>query len=84
MWFVYILKCSDNSLYTGYTNNVKKRFETHKLGKGGKYTRSHKPVKIVYKEKLQTKVDALKREREIKSWSREQKLQILKNPFVEC
>ena len=77
MWFVYILQCKDNSLYTGYTNNVEKRFEIHKLGKGGKYTRSHKPVKIVYIEKFQTKLDALKREREIKSWSRVEKLKLV-------
>lgn len=78
MWFVYILQCSDGSFYTGYTNDVEKRFEKHKLGRGGKYTRSHKPLKIVYTEKLQTKIDALKREREIKSWSRRKKITLLK------
>lgn len=77
MWFVYILQCSDGSLYTGYTNDVEKRFEKHKLGKGGKYTRSHKTLKIVYTEKLQTKIDALKREREIKSWSRKEKIDLV-------
>lgn len=78
MWFVYILQCNDGSLYTGYTNDVEKRFEKHRLGKGGKYTRSHKPQKIVYIEKLQTKIAALKREREIKSWSRNEKIETLK------
>ncbi len=74
MWYVYILKCIDGSFYTGATNNLKKRFLDHKNGKGGRYTRSHKPLKIVYKEKLATKSEALKRESEIKSWSRKKKI----------
>lgn len=77
MWFVYILLCSDNSLYTGSTNNLQKRFLTHKSGKGGRYTRSHKPVKLIYSEKLSSKSEALKREIEIKSWSREKKITTL-------
>jgi putative endonuclease len=51
MWFVYILLCADQSLYTGTTNDVAARFAAHLNGKGAKYTRSHKPVKIVYQEK---------------------------------
>ena len=78
MWFVYILLCEDNSLYTGSTNNLEKRFKTHKNGKGGSYTRSHKPFKIIHTEKFATKSEALKREIEIKSWSRPQKIQALK------
>lgn len=74
MWFVYILLCEDDSFYTGISNNLKKRFLDHKSGKGGYYTRSHKPVKIIYTEKLPTKSKALKREAEIKSWSREKKI----------
>lgn len=78
MWFIYIILCSDNSLYTGATNNIEKRFADHKNGKGGSYTRSHKPVKIVYQEQLKTKSEALKREFEIKTWSRQKKMRLLK------
>lgn len=78
MWFVYILLCSDQSLYTGSTNNLEKRFKDHERGKGGSYTRSHLPVKIIYSEKLESKSTALKREAEIKSWKRETKIQVLK------
>ena len=78
MYFVYILKCSDGSFYTGITNDLEKRIATHRSGKGSKYIRAHLPVEIVYREKLQTKSDALKREREIKSWSREKKILKLK------
>lgn len=78
MWFVYILLCEDGSLYTGVSNNVNQRFSDHKNRKGGHYTRSHKPVKLVYQEKCGTKSEALKREAEIKSWSRERKIKILR------
>jgi putative endonuclease len=77
MWFVYILLCADQSLYTGTTNDVAARFAAHLNGKGAKYTRSHKPVKIVYQEKMSSKSAALKRELEIKSWSREKKLSLI-------
>ncbi len=74
MWFVYLLLCEDGSLYTGSTNDVEKRFKAHLVGKGGRYTSSHKPVKIVYREELGSKSLALKREIEIKSWSRKNKI----------
>jgi len=74
MWFVYILLCQDNSLYTGITNNLEKRFSEHKNGKGGRYTRSHKPIKIVYQKNCKTKPEALRKESEIKGWSREKKI----------
>jgi putative endonuclease len=74
MWHIYILLCLDNSLYTGATNNLEKRFQDHKNGKGAAYTKSHKPIKLIYSEEFQTKSEALKREIEIKSWSREQKI----------
>ncbi len=77
MWFVYILLCIDNSLYTGSTNNLEKRFLAHASGKGGSYTRSHKPLKIIYSEKFKTHSEALKREIEIKSWEREVKIKTL-------
>lgn len=73
MWFVYILLCEDGSLYTGCTNDLEKRFATHQNGKGGHYTRSHKPVKIVFQEKVATRSLALKREAQIKNLTRQQK-----------
>ncbi len=78
MWHIYILLCEDGSLYTGYSNDVEQRFSDHKNGKGGHYTRSHKPVKLIYQETSETKSKALKRERQIKGWSREKKIEILK------
>lgn len=81
MWFVYILFCEDGSLYTGVSNNVNQRFSDHKNGKGGRYTRSHKPVKLVYQENCGTKSEALKRERQVKGWSREKKIRILNLKF---
>lgn len=78
MWFVYILLCSDGSLYTGFSNNPDIRFSDHKDGKGGRYTRSHKPIKLLYTEQLESKSAALKRESQIKGWSREKKIEILK------
>ncbi|MDO8573569.1 MAG: GIY-YIG nuclease family protein [Candidatus Daviesbacteria bacterium] len=78
MWYVYALECADGSLYTGVSNNPEKRFLEHKDGKGGRYTRSHKPIKLLYQEELPTHSKALKRESEIKSWSREKKIKILR------
>ena len=78
MWFIYILLCEDGSLYTGYTDDLGRRFLEHKNGKGGRYTSSHKPIKIIYLEKFKTKQEALKRENQIKGWTREKKIRILK------
>ncbi|MCL5439202.1 MAG: GIY-YIG nuclease family protein [Patescibacteria group bacterium] len=77
MWFVYIILCSDGSLYTGSSNNPDARFVDHKNGKGGRYTRSHKPVKLLYAEPLESKFAALKRESQIKGWRRDKKMKIL-------
>lgn len=77
MWYVYILLCQDASLYTGVARDPVKRFSIHKSGKGAKYTRSHKPLRIIYQEEVGTYSGALKREREIKSWSRDEKIDTL-------
>lgn len=77
MWYVYVLLCEDGSLYTGASNNLEKRFLYHKSGKGGHYTRSHKPIKIIYSENFESKSEALKRESQIKSCNREEKIRIL-------
>ena len=74
MNYVYILKCCDESLYTGWTNNLKKRFKAHSMGKGAKYTRAKLPVELVYYEEYEDKIEAQKREYAIKKLSREEKL----------
>jgi putative endonuclease len=74
MYFVYILECIDGSYYTGSTNDIVKRFKNHIDGKGGRYTRSHKPIKVIYKENFKTKSDALKREIQIKKFTKKEKL----------
>lgn len=76
--FVYIVKCKDDSLYTGYTNNVEARIAKHNKGQGAKYTKVRRPVHLVYQEMYETKSEALKREYEIKTYSRKQKLQLIK------
>jgi len=76
--FVYILECSDKTLYAGWTNNMEKRLQEHNEGKSGaRYTRGRRPVRLVYREPCTTKSDALKREREIKKLSRAQKLLLI-------
>lgn len=77
MYYVYILLCSDNSLYTGITTDIKKRIVEHNNGKGSKYVRSRLPAKVVYSEKLADKSVALKREIEIKKMSRGEKIQVI-------
>ncbi len=78
MFYVYILKCKDNTLYTGFTVNLEKRIETHNKGIGSKYTRGRIPVKLIYKEEYMTKSEALKREYEIKKLTKKQKINIIK------
>jgi len=73
MWFVYMIVCKDGSYYIGSSNDVERRFKDHLSGKGGRYTRSHKPQKLVYKEELTTKSEALKREAQLKKWTRAKK-----------
>jgi len=77
-WFVYILQCKDKSLYTGITNDITKRFAEHKAGKGSRYVRSRKAVKIVHSEKFPSKSKALKREAYIKRITRQEKLKLIK------
>ncbi|HEV3245225.1 MAG TPA: GIY-YIG nuclease family protein [Candidatus Paceibacterota bacterium] len=74
MYFVYILKCGDGSLYTGITTDLARRLKEHKSGVGGSYTRSRKAEKFLYSEKKRTRSAAQKREAEIKSWPRKKKL----------
>ena len=74
---VYMLKCGDGSLYTGWTNDIEKRVKTHSAGKGGKYTKSRLPVSLVYLEECETKSMALSREAEIKKLKRTDKLKLI-------
>ncbi len=77
MWFVYIVECSDGTLYTGITNNLIKRLETHNKGKGAKYTRSRLPVKLRVSFEMENKSLAAKEEHRIKQLTREQKIRLL-------
>ena len=78
MYFVYILKCKDGSLYTGITTDVERRFIEHRSGIGGHYTKAKKVVRIAYTEQHPDRSSASKRESEIKGWCREKKLTLLK------
>lgn len=71
--FVYILRCKDDSLYTGYTNRLIHRFIQHCSGKGAKYTKGRTPLDLVYVEEYKTKSEAMKREYQIKQLSRKAK-----------
>ena len=76
-WTVYIVKCSDKTFYTGITNNIKLRLETHNSGKGAKYTKNRLPVILVYLETVDDKSNALRREMEIKKLNRSQKIKLI-------
>jgi putative endonuclease len=81
---VYILECADGSLYTGYTVDVRRRLEMHRSGKGAKYTRSHRPLRIVYQEAFQDKSAALRREAEIKSMPRAAKVDLIRRSGTDA
>lgn len=78
-YWVYILACADGSLYTGITNDLTRRLETHNRGKASKYTRSRLPVRLLYQENCPDKSEALRRELHIKGLSREKKLLLIEN-----
>lgn len=76
-WYVYILRCKDDTLYCGITPNIENRLELHRSGKGAKYTRGRGPLELVYSEGLPSHSDALKREITIKRLTRQQKLELI-------
>ena len=76
-WYLYILRCGDGTLYTGITTDVEKRLETHRAGKGAKYTRGRLPLELVYRESCGTHSDALKREIAVKRMTRQEKEALL-------
>ena len=76
-WFVYILRCADDSLYVGITNDVAARVAAHNVGAGARYTRQRRPVRLVFKEAHSDESSARKREAELKGWPRQRKLALI-------
>lgn len=79
MNYTYIVRCKDDSLYCGWTNNLEKRIESHNAGTGAKYTKSRRPVELVYYETFDTKEEAMSREYAIKQLSRGAKMKLIEN-----
>lgn len=77
--FTYLVQCADGSLYCGWTNNLEKRMKAHNEGHGAKYTRSRRPVTLVYYEMFSTKQEAMRREWEIKQLGRKEKLDLIRS-----
>lgn len=77
MNYTYILRCGDGTLYCGWTNDLEKRLSAHNAGLGAKYTKSRRPVKLVYSESFETKEEAMRREYRIKRMSRAEKLALI-------
>lgn len=75
--YVYIVRCADGSLYTGWTNDLERRIEAHNAGTGAKYTKSRRPVELVYFESFKTRQEAMQREYQIKQLSRTEKLRLI-------
>ena len=75
-YYVYLIRCDDNSLYCGWTTNLIKRFKSHQSGKGAKYTKAHKPVEIYYFESLEDERSARKREYAIKKMNHQEKIRL--------
>lgn len=78
IWYLYILRCGDGTLYTGITTDVDRRLEAHQSGRGAKYTRGRGPMTVVYREACGTHSNALKRELAVKRLTREQKEALMK------
>ena len=77
MNYTYVLECKDGTLYTGWTNNLEKRLKDHNEGKGAKYTKSRRPVTLVYHEVFETKEEAMRREYAIKHMTRTRKKELI-------
>lgn len=83
MHYVYILRCKDGTLYTGWTLDLEKRLESHNAGRGAKYTKPRLPVELVYFEEVTSKSAALKREAELKKLTRKEKLELIEKNFIK-
>jgi len=81
MFYVYVLKCRDDSLYTGYTNDIKKRLKMHNDGKASKYTRSRRPVKLIAQWPFKNKSEAMKHEIKFKALPRKEKIKSIERCF---
>jgi len=79
MNYTYLIRCKDDSLYCGWTNNLEKRMASHNAGTGAKYTRNRHPVELVYYEEFETKEEAMSREYAIKQLSRKKKQELIEN-----
>ena len=77
MNYTYIVKCADGSFYTGWTTDIERRLKCHNAGKGAKYTKARRPVKLVYFETFESKIDAMKREYAIKQMKRSEKIKLI-------
>lgn len=75
--WVYIVRCSDDTLYTGYTLDLERRLKAHNEGHGAKYTRSRRPVSYVYTEKCESRIHAMQREYQVKKLTRSQKMKLI-------
>jgi putative endonuclease len=78
-WFVYMVRCSDGSFYTGIAKDLEKRVKKHNSGKGAVFTRGRRPVSLVYRERQANQSSALKRERQIKKWKRPNKEKLIRD-----
>ena len=78
MNYTYIVKCSDGTFYTGWTNELTRRMEAHNQGRGAKYTKARRPVTLIYYETFETKEEAMKREYAIKRLSRKEKEELIR------
>jgi hypothetical protein len=83
MNYVYILRCADGSLYTGWTNDLEKRVKTHNAGKGAKYTKTRLPVELVYYEEYEEKGEALSREISIKKLKKTAKEKLILKQYID-
>lgn len=85
MWYLYILRCGDGTLYTGITTDVARRLEAHRQGRGAKYTRGRGPLELAYQEGCGTHSQALKREAAVKRLPRQEKEALISgNPYPAC
>jgi putative endonuclease len=76
-WFVYILQCNDGRLYIGMTNDIERRLKEHASGKGGHFTKSFGVSRFLYKEEYDSRIDAMKRESQLKGWTKRKKIALI-------
>lgn len=81
--FIYLLRCADGTIYTGWTYDVEQRVSTHQKGRGARYTRTRRPVELIYHEKLKSRQEAMKREIEIKKMPRAKKLALAESNDIK-